>query len=77
MKGFAPGYLGLYKTGALRERIQAAVSILRHCELCPRRCGVNPDIKYSDDESAYRPLARLHRELGFNGWIQSIYVMKY
>lgn len=41
MQDFKPSYFLLNETGALRERIREAVSILNHCELCPRRCGVN------------------------------------
>ena len=34
-------YLGLYRSGKLKERIEAAKSLLRDCRLCPRRCAVN------------------------------------
>jgi len=34
-------YLRTYKEGFLRKRIEAALSILEHCVLCPRRCKVN------------------------------------
>jgi putative pyruvate formate lyase activating enzyme len=34
-------YLELYHSGELRERIEAAVSLLESCSICPRRCGVN------------------------------------
>lgn len=34
-------YLELYHSGKLRERIDAAVSLLENCSVCPRSCGVN------------------------------------
>jgi putative pyruvate formate lyase activating enzyme len=34
-------YLELYRGGKLRERIEAAVSLLESCSVCPRSCGVN------------------------------------
>jgi len=34
-------YLELYHSGKLRERIDAAVSLLEKCFVCPRSCGVN------------------------------------
>ena len=34
-------YLELYHSGKLRERIDAAVSLLKNCSLCPRNRGVN------------------------------------
>ena len=34
-------YLELYRSGKLRERIEAAVSSLESCSLCPHSCGVN------------------------------------
>ena len=34
-------YLELYRSGKLRERIDAAVSLLESCSVCPRSCGVN------------------------------------
>jgi putative pyruvate formate lyase activating enzyme len=34
-------YLELYRSGKLRERIEAAVSLLESCSVCPRNCGVN------------------------------------
>lgn len=34
-------YLELYHSGKLRERIDAAVSLLESCSVCPRSCGVN------------------------------------
>ena len=44
-----PAYLQLEEEGRFAERIEEAYAILEHCELCPRRCGVN----------------RLRGELGF------------
>ena len=37
----SPSYLDLWATGELRERAQRAGQILKACQLCPRRCGVN------------------------------------
>lgn len=34
-------YLELYRNGKLRERINAAVSLLESCSVCPRNCSVN------------------------------------
>jgi len=34
-------YLELYRSGKLRERVDAAVSLLESCPVCPRSCGVN------------------------------------
>jgi len=34
-------YLELYRSGKLGERIDAAVSLLESCSVCPRSCGVN------------------------------------
>ncbi len=34
-------YLELYRSGKLRERIDAAVSLLESCSVCPRNCHVN------------------------------------
>lgn len=31
----------LFDTGTLHQRVQQAVTMLGHCELCPRRCRVN------------------------------------
>ncbi|MCF6150381.1 MAG: radical SAM protein [Candidatus Kuenenia sp.] len=36
-----PGYLHLYKTGKLQERIEAATELLKACRICPRKCKVN------------------------------------
>jgi putative pyruvate formate lyase activating enzyme len=34
-------YLDLYQSGELRERVRKGYARLRHCDLCPHRCGVN------------------------------------
>ncbi len=34
-------YLELYRSGKLRERVEAALSLLESCSVCPRSCGVN------------------------------------
>jgi putative pyruvate formate lyase activating enzyme len=36
-----PSYLKTHKDGILQERIEAALSILEDCHLCPRHCEVN------------------------------------
>ena len=36
-----PSYLKLYQNGKLKDRIEKAYELLKSCELCPRRCGVN------------------------------------
>ncbi len=55
-----PAYLSLHRDGRLAARIEAAREKLRHCDLCPRRCGVD----------------RLAGELGFcqtaeHAWVAS------
>ncbi len=37
----SPGYLGLFRSGALAERARALRDILSECVLCPRGCRVN------------------------------------
>jgi putative pyruvate formate lyase activating enzyme len=44
-----PGYVALARSGELKQRAETAVARMGHCELCPRRCGVD----------------RLNGELGF------------
>ena len=39
--GFEPAYLKLHQTGELRERAEKLWAIMKGCELCPRRCGVD------------------------------------
>ncbi len=36
-----PGYLSMYHSGQLKERVEALESRLAHCDICPRNCGVN------------------------------------
>lgn len=36
-----PSYLSLYQSGDLANRIKVGLAALEHCELCPRRCGVD------------------------------------
>ncbi len=41
MQSFEPCYIKTYKEGLLKKRIEKAWNILKACNLCPRRCGVN------------------------------------
>lgn len=41
MPDFRPSYIRLYETGVLQERIDALLSRLESCDICPRRCGVD------------------------------------
>lgn len=34
-------YLGLYYRGKLKERIEAAKSLLQSCQVCPHHCGID------------------------------------
>ncbi|NPA32947.1 MAG: radical SAM protein [Aquificae bacterium] len=36
-----PSYLNLYESGELKERVQKALSMLKECNICPHRCGVD------------------------------------
>ncbi|MFP3897270.1 MAG: radical SAM protein [Anaerolineales bacterium] len=38
---FEPAYLKLYRSGELKERAEELWSIMKSCQLCPRRCRVN------------------------------------
>jgi len=38
---FEPAYLKLHRTGELQERAEKLWSIMKRCELCPRKCGVD------------------------------------
>jgi putative pyruvate formate lyase activating enzyme len=38
---FEPGYLALFRSGELKDRVQAAYRRLQQCDICHRRCGVN------------------------------------
>ncbi|MDI7267522.1 MAG: radical SAM protein [Myxococcota bacterium] len=40
-EAFEPGYLPLHRSGELARRGEALWEVMRACELCPRRCGVN------------------------------------
>ncbi len=39
--GFRPGYIRLYETGELFERIKGLRAMLSPCRLCPLRCGAS------------------------------------
>ncbi len=41
MQSFEPCYIKTYKEGLFKKRIEKAWDILKACDLCPRRCGVN------------------------------------
>jgi putative pyruvate formate lyase activating enzyme len=36
-----PGYMALYKSGELKDRVEALERRLGRCDLCPRKCGVD------------------------------------
>ena len=38
---FEPGYLRLHKSGELKKRGKELWDMMKSCELCPRKCGVN------------------------------------
>jgi putative pyruvate formate lyase activating enzyme len=38
---FEPAYLKLHKTGELKKRSEELWTIMKRCQLCPRKCGVN------------------------------------
>ncbi|MCK4766546.1 MAG: radical SAM protein [Candidatus Aminicenantes bacterium] len=38
---FAPAYIELYHKGKLQEAAERLYAFYDHCELCPRKCGVN------------------------------------
>ena len=40
-EGRVAAYVELFHRGKLKERIEAAKSLLQSCHLCPRHCGVN------------------------------------
>ncbi|MHC4944677.1 MAG: radical SAM protein [Planctomycetota bacterium] len=40
-QGFEPAYLGLHRTGELKRRGEELWNIMKSCQLCPRKCGVN------------------------------------
>jgi putative pyruvate formate lyase activating enzyme len=39
--GFEPAYVGIHRSGELRERVREAYRRLEECTLCPRCCRVN------------------------------------
>ena len=39
--GFEPAYLKLHNTGELKKRAEELWSLMKSCQLCPRKCGVN------------------------------------
>jgi putative pyruvate formate lyase activating enzyme len=41
MKGIAPGYIDLYRSGELEHRVEALEARLGACDICPRGCRVN------------------------------------
>jgi len=41
MASFAPVYIETAQSDRLAEKTRAAAEILKHCRLCPRRCGVD------------------------------------
>ena len=41
MASTAPSYLELFRSGVLRNRIEAAREMLQSCTLCPRKCQVD------------------------------------
>lgn len=46
-KVYTPGYINLYKTGELNNRIERLYEILKECKLCPRKCSVDRTKKNS------------------------------
>lgn len=40
-EGRVTAYLELYHRGKLKERTEAAKSLLQSCQVCPRHCGIN------------------------------------
>ncbi|MBU4184867.1 MAG: radical SAM protein [Proteobacteria bacterium] len=38
---FEPNYLRLHRSGELKKRGEELWSMMKSCELCPRRCGIN------------------------------------
>ncbi len=38
---FEPAYLALHRSGELRRRAEELWASMAHCQLCPRKCGVN------------------------------------
>ncbi len=40
-RDFVPAYLKTHESGKLREKVEAARTLLRPCKVCPRDCGVD------------------------------------
>ena len=40
-EGWFPAYEKLEQEGKLAQKVKQAYALFEHCELCPRRCGVN------------------------------------
>jgi len=41
MPAFTPKYVGTFKKGLLKEKVEKAYHQLKSCVLCPRKCGVD------------------------------------
>ncbi len=41
MKNYGPGYLKLYRSGELAQRVKALEERLGKCDICPRECGAD------------------------------------
>ena len=41
MIAYVPGYVALYHSGELEERVKRLEARLAECDICPRECGVN------------------------------------
>lgn len=41
MPSFTPSYIDSYRSGSLSQKIEIADQLLRKCEVCPRKCGVD------------------------------------
>jgi putative pyruvate formate lyase activating enzyme len=41
MPAFVPKYVGTFKKGLLKEKVEKAYDQLKSCVLCPRKCGVD------------------------------------
>ena len=40
-ESFEPGYLALFRSGELAQRVKTALAALEECQVCPRDCGIN------------------------------------
>jgi len=45
-RDFEPGYLALYRSGELANRVQTAESMLHACRLCGWDCGIDRDVEF-------------------------------